>query len=255
MNMRTYSLYCLIDPVVKDLRYIGISHEPQRRFRRHCLSGQQSKLFSHKQKWIGKLWQAGLIPELVILDTGLDLETAKALEIEMIAAHPHLTNGTKGGDTNAWYTFSPELKERLTQVLQTSGHAALAKIRIEEPERWMEIKQSRKAAVGKSKAHKQASRKNLLIAQQAAQASEKTREAARRNMQRAHLANRQSSEKQLVTRRANMAKALASRLANPQPPSPAQIAVRQIAVKKMHAARMAKIAERRATLLAQLIEA
>lgn len=215
MQIRTYSLYVLSDPERKAVRYVGISHEPKRRFRRHCLSGQKTILSSHKQKWIAKLWRAGLKPLLAIVDEGLNLEAAKAREMDLIAVIPNLTNGTKGGDTNAWDTFSLEARERCTRALRTKGNRALATIRAENPERWTEIKRAMAEGVRNSAASKRASLENIKKAQAAAQASEKMRAAARKNIKLAHLANRQSTEIQLTSRRANMRKALELRLSRP----------------------------------------
>src|SRR5262249_39527058 len=93
----TYSLYVLCDPITKAIRYVGISTKPAIRFREHCKSGRGGAPRSHKEKWIAKLWQAGLVPLFILVDEGLNLKTAKIREQDLIATLPKLTNGTAGG--------------------------------------------------------------------------------------------------------------------------------------------------------------
>lgn len=61
---RTSWIYLLIDPIDDEVRYVGLSVEPQKRFREHC-NGDSNK---GKTEWIRNLKSQNLLPEQLIID-------------------------------------------------------------------------------------------------------------------------------------------------------------------------------------------
>ena len=64
-------IYAIIDPHNKEVRYIGKTIQPEKRFKRHILQSKYMK--THTQKWINKLLELGLEPIFEIIDC-CDLE-------------------------------------------------------------------------------------------------------------------------------------------------------------------------------------
>lgn len=92
-------IYGLIDPTTKELRYIGKSISPTSRLRKHI--SERHVHDSHKDRWIRKLVNANIKPELMIVDIVSEDEWA-FWEIFYISYFNdlgvRLTNGTIGGD-------------------------------------------------------------------------------------------------------------------------------------------------------------
>ena len=59
-------IYGLEDPITKEIRYIGKSINPDRRFKSHIYESRKKK--THKQCWINKLLENGSTPNLLILE-------------------------------------------------------------------------------------------------------------------------------------------------------------------------------------------
>lgn len=95
--LRTYYLYCLIDPDLKIPRYIGISINPDRRFKDHL----KDKAITSKTLWINSLKQGGKSPIMKIIKKTNDVNQIKIWEMKAIAKYKDiysLTNSTKGGE-------------------------------------------------------------------------------------------------------------------------------------------------------------
>lgn len=94
----TSSLYHLCDPRNGGVRYVGYSHNPDKRFNRH-LKDMGS---THKCRWLSSLRTLGLQPILVTVCVLQSAEEAKRMEVAMIAMLRKrgidLTNTTPGGD-------------------------------------------------------------------------------------------------------------------------------------------------------------
>lgn len=63
-----YFVYALIDPRDQSIRYIGMSHQPEKRLIDHTRDDKQSKQNRQKHAWCQELKQAGLEPTLKIIE-------------------------------------------------------------------------------------------------------------------------------------------------------------------------------------------
>lgn len=96
---KTVSIYGLLDPEKNTLRYVGKTVNPKRRLSRHI-----SERFIHdsyKDRWIRKLLDKGIKPELIIIDE-VPYDEWCFWEIHYISYFKmlgsKLTNSTNGGD-------------------------------------------------------------------------------------------------------------------------------------------------------------
>src|SRR5678816_4126355 len=92
------ALYALFDSRSNEIRYIGYSKSPGKRFGQHC--NPKGKLY--KDRWIRKMKVEGTKPELLLLGYAADYDQACRIEIALIAAAKRLdwrlTNATDGGE-------------------------------------------------------------------------------------------------------------------------------------------------------------
>lgn len=160
-----YFLYVLCDPTTKIIRYVGITHNTQKRYGQHlnipllC----DPKKRTHKDKWVCALHEKGLKPLLVIIDEGLTHADAKMREVDLIAAHKGLVNGTPGGDGLAWQLLSPEEQEEYKRKFIRTTQRALQRIKEEEPERHAAIREKQRQAVMNSEKLKADGRVKIRI--------------------------------------------------------------------------------------------
>jgi group I intron endonuclease len=66
MNEFKTNIYLLKDPISNEVRYVGKSDNPDKRFKEHIKKAKYSK--THKNNWILSLKDNGLIPILEIID-------------------------------------------------------------------------------------------------------------------------------------------------------------------------------------------
>jgi group I intron endonuclease len=96
---RNAYIYGLIDPTTNQIRYIGKSLNPKSRLRRHI--ADRNLYDSHKDRWLRKLIESNIRPELIIIDKVLENEW-QFWEVHYINYFKFigcfLTNGTNGGD-------------------------------------------------------------------------------------------------------------------------------------------------------------
>lgn len=96
--MNTTFIYVLIDPNTKEVRYVGKSNNPKRRYYKHC---SRSKKNTHKVNWINGLLNENKKPELQIIDE-VPVEDWVFWESYWISQFRTwgfcLTNHTDGGD-------------------------------------------------------------------------------------------------------------------------------------------------------------
>lgn len=117
MNVHSHgvSVYYLIDPRTQQVRYVGYTHRPYRRYVDHTTS----KEITHKGNWILGLQKIGLQPIFSVRCVVQTEDEAKRIEIALIARLPNLTNMTAGGDGGA---ISEEAKLKISQKLQGHRH-------------------------------------------------------------------------------------------------------------------------------------
>lgn len=76
MNSSIY-IYCLIDPITYQIRYIGKTNDTKKRLKRH-INESKSNTTSHKKAWINSLLKMNKLPILEIIET-LDYDTIDGL--------------------------------------------------------------------------------------------------------------------------------------------------------------------------------
>lgn len=94
---RIYYLYALFDPNLNIPKYIGITCDPKRRFRKHI----EDKTITKKTKWIQSLISGGKMPVMKLLKKTEDVHKVIDWEIKAISLLKDkykLTNTTDGGE-------------------------------------------------------------------------------------------------------------------------------------------------------------
>jgi len=145
---RIWTVYALIDPRNSEIRYVGVTHgNPQVRFARHLSSAKRQKRFrSYVLNWIVNLSTSGLIPTLIVLETGFgqgwDVEQkwiafykeqgARLTNISMGGAGPlgcirSAETRKKLADANRGKKQNPELVERRIAKIRGQRHTAQAR--------------------------------------------------------------------------------------------------------------------------------
>ena len=66
-NATTF-IYALLDPITREIRYIGKSDYPRERLRDHVCDSKCNKENNRKANWIRSLLKQGLKPEMEIID-------------------------------------------------------------------------------------------------------------------------------------------------------------------------------------------
>lgn len=115
MSFGNTFIYCLIDPITHDVRYIGKADNPYERLRRHF----NDKCHSHKTHWLGSLFRKGLKPEWTILEK-CDSAVWQEREMYWIAFGRKigwpLTNLTDGGD--GLKNPSVEIRRKISDIVK-----------------------------------------------------------------------------------------------------------------------------------------
>lgn len=109
--MKKYYGYHLIDPNTNEVRYIGITCRPNKRFKEHIYSAKRKK--SHKDKWILKLLENNRLPIQKIVYESFSKDDVLKFEKESILKYENLTNSTDGGD---YFTFTPDVIEKMKKL-------------------------------------------------------------------------------------------------------------------------------------------
>lgn len=124
MRELTYTVYALIDPRDNNIRYIGITYDPDRRLKEH-LSNDSNVL---KRNWVNELRQFGLTPRMHLLETGLSLSLA--LEREHFLIQHYFNEGRDLVNLRVTPHHShrkqpairqPQPKERLDKLITDAG--------------------------------------------------------------------------------------------------------------------------------------
>lgn len=108
--MKTFSVYYLLDPIDRKIRYVGYSRNPKKRYEEHVLQSPARR--THKECWIASLIRQNLLPVLSVRCIVQEANEAKRIEVALISALKsqgiELTNSTVGGDGSAGFTWSEE---------------------------------------------------------------------------------------------------------------------------------------------------
>lgn len=109
--MKTYKIYRLVDPTISPedeknyIRYIGWTNKTlSDRLSNHITEAKHdiTQQHTHKNRWINKLLNLNLKPNIELVDETCDANEIKQMEIKYIALYAEkgckLTNATKGGD-------------------------------------------------------------------------------------------------------------------------------------------------------------
>lgn len=153
--MKSFTVYCLKEPVTDAIRYFGITGDFKHRMRIHLNKHTQT----YCSRWIQKLLGEGQSPSAEVLMTGLTKEEAIEEEIALIAWGKEkgfrLTNITIGGDGTNGFSPRPETREKLKaintgkkqspetiekRILKGSKHWTFGKLR--DPETCTKISES-----------------------------------------------------------------------------------------------------------------
>lgn len=121
MQDSDFVIYGLIDPISKELRYVGYSSDYLARLKEHLLPSNL-KSSTHKVAWIKSLLKDSKKPEIIILDVASSKIEAKEKEVELVEYYKYigcdLTNGTPGGDGRYGFTTSIEVKEKIRKSMK-----------------------------------------------------------------------------------------------------------------------------------------
>lgn len=79
-----YYIYELVDPITNQVRYVGITNNPDSRLKSHLSIHETNPA---KSEWIKNLLSQNLSVEMNIIDTVEDIKSARKLEKNLINAH------------------------------------------------------------------------------------------------------------------------------------------------------------------------
>lgn len=121
MENTRYKIYKLIDPITKDVRYVGQTKRSlEQRLNEH-VKGYGQKTNTFKRNWINKLLKQGLTPIIELQESGLTKSTVSEREIYWIKFYKEhdfkLTNATSGGEGPLDYKHSEETRAKLKKSL------------------------------------------------------------------------------------------------------------------------------------------
>lgn len=130
-------IYALLDPRTMECRYVGKADDVQKRLRGH-LHPSHLKYKWHKVQWLLQLKDAGLIPDIEILevvtkDTWIEAEVWWIAYMKYLGAN--LTNKTLGGDgviLDVYPKLSPERCTALSKMNSGANHPQYGKHRSAE---------------------------------------------------------------------------------------------------------------------------
>jgi group I intron endonuclease len=118
-------IYILVHPITREVRYVGATtQEPDRRMREHiCDARRRAKSYVHR--WILSLLDAGLKPEMIVVQKVPATGDRVKAERKWIAIYrkqgARLANLTEGGDGCPGYKMSDEGRAYISACRKASG--------------------------------------------------------------------------------------------------------------------------------------
>lgn len=112
LEMDKVFIYGLVDPITDEIRYVGKSNKPNRRFKRHIINSKYKR--TYKDKWLLKLLSNDLKPKLIILEK-CTKDNWVEREVYHISKYDNLTNLTLGGEGLCGYEFTKIHKQRISE--------------------------------------------------------------------------------------------------------------------------------------------
>ena len=130
--MKTTYIYALIEPVTREVRYIGKTVAPKERLRYHIYAARTLQVRTYAANWIRGLLAQSLAPEMQILEecSGETWKEREQFWIREYKRESRLTNLTDGGDgMTGWIpTETTRLKWSLANKTRTLSTEAQARI-------------------------------------------------------------------------------------------------------------------------------
>ena len=117
VSEKQWFLYALIDPRTDDLRYIGKTTSPKRRYQEH-LRGRTTREKSWKASWIQSVLNAGALPEMVLIESGIGeaWREREAHWIEELRDCCRLVNMREGGYGPSMVAISDETRKKISRA-------------------------------------------------------------------------------------------------------------------------------------------
>jgi hypothetical protein len=114
--MKTF-IYALCDPITEEIRYIGKTNTPRKRYYSHLNESKIGKRKSHKISWIRKLLSLNQKPVMKIIDEvdSAEWKFWEAHYINLYKCNGNLTNLTEGGQGGNGYSHTEESKQRMSK--------------------------------------------------------------------------------------------------------------------------------------------
>ena len=118
---KSYFIYGLWCPILKRIRYIGISIDPNRRFKQHLSISFRNKNINYTTNWINFLIDKKLKPRMIIIEitNKKNWKTKEKYWIDYFKkAGNILTNHTNGGNGSPGRILSDLTKRKISQTTQ-----------------------------------------------------------------------------------------------------------------------------------------
>lgn len=108
----THYVYVLVDPRNDQVRYVGCTREPEKRFRAHCHTPGDATA-----AWVAELVALSLLPKLVIVDQAGGFYRATAIEERLIYEYRRFHGGILNRTDPVWIKELDDAAKKVRQWL------------------------------------------------------------------------------------------------------------------------------------------
>lgn len=129
MNEKTYTIYGLVDPTDKKIKYIGCSVNVDARYKQHIYSSKNG--ITEKNIWISDVLKNGFKPQLIKLDEITTSDRNEALNLETTYIQKNSEDGLNLRSLNENNTTTSFYGD-LDLVTKLRTHSKYAKISFSE---------------------------------------------------------------------------------------------------------------------------